>query len=88
MNGITELALLLKARENGAVYSPMLGTVIELPDLKIRLSEKVILNKSHIKACVDLYAKDEAGRYINLNREAALLPYADGQKFLLMGLVI
>ena len=34
MNGITELAKLLKERENSDGYSPMFGTVIELPNTK------------------------------------------------------
>ena len=42
MNGITELAKLLKERENSDGYSPIFGTVIELPNTKIRISEKVI----------------------------------------------
>ena len=46
MNGITELAKLLKERENDTGYSPMFGTIIELPQVKIRLNEKVILNYS------------------------------------------
>lgn len=37
MNGITELAKLLKERENVDGYSPMFGTVIELPNTKIRI---------------------------------------------------
>ena len=42
MNGITELAKLLKERENSDGYSPIFGTVIELPNTKIRISDKVI----------------------------------------------
>ena len=46
MNGITELAKLLKERENSDGYSPMFGTVIELPNTKIRISDKVIIINS------------------------------------------
>ena len=85
MNGITELALLLKERENGAVYSPMFGRIVSLPDIKITLSDKVTLTAVHIKRLCEINQQDEHGRYINLNREAVLLPYADGQRFILLG---
>ena len=52
LNGITELAKLLKERENGDGYSPMFGTVIELPNTKIRISDKVILTDTHITLCL------------------------------------
>ena len=57
MNGITELAKLLKERENGDGCSPMFGTVIELPNTKIRISDKVILTDSHITLCINLKSK-------------------------------
>ena len=34
MNGITELAKLFKERENQNDYSPVFGTIIELPNTK------------------------------------------------------
>ena len=66
MNGITELAKLLKERENSDGYSPMFGTVIELPNTKIRISDKVILTDSHITLCINLKEKNADGEYINL----------------------
>ena len=68
MNGITELAKLLKERENGTGYSPMFGTIIELPQIKIRLNEKVILNNSHLKYCVNLKEQNEDGDYIYVGK--------------------
>ena len=88
MNGITELAKLLKDRENKSDYSPMFGTIIELPNLKIRLSGKVILTEKHIKKCVSIDAQDEMGRYINVGKDVVLLPFANNQKFVLLGVVI
>ena len=88
MNGITELALLLKERENNAAYSPLFGRIVSLPDLKIAVGDKITLSIAHIKRIVEVDQRDEYGRYINLNREAVLLPYADGQKFILLGVVI
>ena len=87
MNGITELAKLLKERENNTGYSPMFGTIIELPQVKIRLNEKVILNNSHLKSCINLMMQNEDGDYIHLGKEGALLPFANNQKFLVIGVV-
>ena len=87
MNGITELAKLLKERENGTGYSPMFGTIIELPQVKIRLNEKVILNNRHLKSCINLMLQNEDGDYIHLGKEVALLPFANNQKFLVIGVV-
>ena len=87
MNGITELAKLLKERENDTGYSPMFGTIIELPQIKVRLNEKVILNNSHLKSCINLMMQNEDGDYIHLGKEVALLPFANNQKFLVIGVV-
>ena len=88
MNGITELAKLLKDRENKSDYSPMFGTIIALPDLKIRLGDKVILTAKQIKKCVSIDAQDENGIYKNIGKEVVLLPFANNQKFVLLGVVI
>lgn len=88
MNGITELAKLLKERENSDGYSPMFGTVIELPNKKIRISDKLILTDSHLTLCINLKEKDADGEYINLGKTVVLLPYANGQKFIVIGVVI
>ena len=88
MNGITEFALLLKERENGAAYSPMFGRIVSLPDLKIVLGDKITLSSARIRLICEIDQRDEQGRYINLNRETVLLPYADGQKFVLLGVVV
>ena len=87
MNGITELAKLLKERENGTGYSPMFGTIIELPQVKIRLNEKVILNNSHLVCIWNLKEQNEDGDYIYLGKEVALLPFANNQKFIVIGVV-
>ena len=87
MRGITELAKLLKERENSGGYSPVIGKIIELPNIKIRVGDKVILTSAHIKSCVSLIDTDEDGRHINLGKEVVLLPYADNQKFIVIGVV-
>lgn len=88
MNGITELAKLLKERENSGGYTPMFGTVIELPNTKIRINDKVILIDSHITLCINLKEQNADGEYINLGKAVVLLPYANGQKFIVIGVVI
>ena len=88
MNGITELAKLLKERENSDGHSPMFGTVIELPNTKIRISDKVILTDSHLTLCINLKEKNADSEYINLGKTVVLLPFANGQKFIVIGVVI
>ena len=86
-NGISELAGLFKSCENGTAYSPMFGRIVALPDIKISLGDKITLSAWHIKRICEINQQDEFGRYINIGREVALLPYADGQRFLLVGVV-
>ena len=88
MSGITELAKLLKERENKQGYSPVFGTIIDLSALKIHLGGKVILTEEHIVRCVSIDSRDEDGEYVNLGKEAVLLPFADNQKFILVGVII
>ena len=87
LSGITELAKLFKERDNSAGYSPIIGQIIDLPNIKIRLNDRVILTSVHLKSCMDLTETDENGIYINLGKEVVLLPYADNQKFIVVGVV-
>ena len=87
LNGITELAKLLKERENGEGYSPVFGTIIELPDTKIRISDKIILNDSYLKSCFDFKQQNMDNEYIYLGCEVVLLPYQNHQQFILMGVL-
>lgn len=87
MNGITELAKLFKDRENETGYSPVFGTIIELPSTKIRLSEKVILTAEHISTIFNLHEQDAYGNYILLGKTILLLPYADNQKYIAIGVI-
>lgn len=87
MNGITELAKLFKERENQNDYSPVFGTIIELPNTKIRISDKIILTEEYLKACMEYKQQRSDGVYVNLMKEAVLLPYCAGQKFILIGVI-
>jgi hypothetical protein len=75
---------LFKERENQGIYSPMIGSVIELPVVRILLGDKIILDGSHLTMCVMLQHNEE---YSDVGREVVLLPYADGQKFIVVGMV-
>ncbi|MCT4593588.1 MAG: DUF2577 domain-containing protein [Anaeromicrobium sp.] len=58
MNGIVELAKLLKERENRDYMGPQVGNVISpLPEIKIRLDENIILDKNHLLICEHLITK-------------------------------
>jgi hypothetical protein len=74
LNGITELANLLKERENSDGYSHLFSTVIELPNTKIRISDKVILTDSHITLCINLKEQNSDGEYVNLCKTVVLMP--------------
>ena len=80
MDAIAELAMMFKERENNRDYSPMLGNILEVADIKISLGDKIILDSSHIKSIVEL-TED------NIGHEVVLLPYSNDQKFILIGVV-
>lgn len=49
MDGVSELAMLFKERDNKYYLGPQIGKVISpLPDIKIGLGEKIILTKEHL----------------------------------------
>ena len=79
--------MLLKERENNGDYSPVIRKIVELPSLKIRVGDKIILTDAHLKKCISVNAVDAFGRYINLGREVVLLPYKNNQKFILIGVL-
>jgi hypothetical protein len=81
MNGITELALLLKARENGAGYSPLLGRIESAAPLRVAVGDRIALDAARVKRLCELDEQNEG-------RECVLLPYADGQKFILLGVIL
>lgn len=87
-NGITELAKLLRERENREDYSPMFGKITSLPNLQIQIGGKIVIDASFIKTLFDIYETDAYGSYIHLGKEVVLLPYADYQKFIAVGVVI
>ncbi len=86
MNAPYEMAKLLKSRDNTPVYSPVSGIVEQLPDIKIRLSENVVLDISHIASLIDLKRQDEKGAYIYLKSRVYMLPLENMHKeYLVIG---
>ena len=68
MNAEYEMAKLLKERDNDPGYSPVLGIVEQLPDIKIRLNEKVVLDSGGIASVIDLKRQTKDGSYVYLKR--------------------
>ena len=86
-NGITELAQLFKQREPKSEYSPAFGKVTSLPNIKVSLGDKIILSSEHLKICCDITEQDIDSNYINIGKTVVLLPYADNQKYVLIGVI-
>ena len=57
-NGVETLAKMFKDRENATSDFVVFGKIIELPNLKIQFTSKIILTKDHIKSLIDLYNQD------------------------------
>ena len=92
MDGITELARYIKSCDNPSPYTPIFGTIISLPELKIRLGSRILLYADDIKATFDIYDKtyDSDGRFLGytyLGKEVVLLPYSEDNKFIVIGVV-
>ena len=52
-NGVETLAKMFKDRENATGDFVVFGKIIELPNLKIQFTSKIILTKDHIKSLID-----------------------------------
>ena len=85
MNGIVELAKMLKERENSSEKLLIIGSIVSLPDIKIKIGEKIILSASDVKTTVNLSERDDNGNYINLGKETVILN--DSGKFYVLGVL-
>ena len=89
MNGIAELAKLLKDRENSDDYSPVIGKIIALPIVKISVGPKILLTAKDLKMCVKLTHNENES---DIGKEVVLLPYEKDecgyQKFILIGVLL
>ena len=84
-NGVETLAKMFKDRENATGDFVVFGKIIELPNLKIQFTSKIILTKEHIKSLIDLYKQDIDGRYVYKGREVAMIPYRGNNRYLVLG---
>ena len=90
MGAVEELAKHIRDRDNPSPYTPMFGKIISLPELKIQLGNRILLDADDIKAIFDIYeTRITDGRtvYVNLNKDVVLLPYANDNKFIALGVV-
>ena len=90
MGAVEELARHIRDRDNPTPYTPMFGKIISLPELKIQLGNRILLDADDIKAIFDIYeTRITDGRtvYVNLNKDVVLLPYANDNKFIALGVV-
>lgn len=94
MDGITELAIKLKNLET-TPYSPMIGKIISLPELKIQLGSRAQLDADDISSTFDIYEQrqhDGYVEYVNLNKQIVLLPCMSQSgsvtRFIAIGVVV
>ena len=83
-NGVETLAKMFKDRENATSDFVVFGKIIELPNLKIQFTSKIILTKDHIKSLIDLYKQDIDGRY---GKKVVLLPYNNDNSYIVLGVI-
>ena len=56
MDGVTELAARIKGMETSQ-YSPMIGTITSLPELKIQLGDRVQIGADRVITVFDMYER-------------------------------
>ena len=75
-DGITELAMLLKSRDNKPTPSPGIGVVLSIgPDPRIRLNEYIILDREQL-----VFSQQLANSML-VGDEVILIPVTDGQLY-------
>lgn len=94
MDGITELAARIKGMETSQ-YSPMIGTITSLPELKIRLGDRVQVDADKVTVVFDIYETvrhETYTEYVNLGKQVVLLPCisesGSAARFIAIGVVI
>lgn len=82
MDAEYEMAKLLKEMVPGNDYSPVEGKIEALPEVKIRLNDKVVLGGDLVRSTVDILKQNGQGEYIWLNRRVYLLPCYSGKRII------
>lgn len=94
MDGVTELAARIKGMETNQ-YSPMIGTITSLPELKIQLGDRVHIGADKVIAVFDIFETvqhDTYTEYVNLGKQVILLPCisesGSAARFIAIGVVV
>ena len=92
MDDITALAKHIRNRDNPSPYTPMIGKIISLPELQIQLGSRILLYTDDVQTTFDIYEKeyDSDGhflRYKHMGKQAVILPYANDNKFIVIGVL-
>lgn len=94
MDGVTELAARIKGMETSQ-YSPMMGTITSLPELKIQLGDRVQIGADKVISVFDIYETvrhNTYTEYVNLGKQVILLPClsenGSAARFIAIGVVV
>lgn len=91
MDDVTRLAMWMKDNENPSPYSPIMGVITALPNLRIQVGTKAILDSKEVKSIFDIYKtvthNNGVTEYVYLNKTVVLLPYSKDQKFIAIGVL-
>lgn len=77
MDGISELAMLFRERDNKEYMGPLVGTVVSpLPNIKIRIVEKILLTGRHL-----IIASKLTEMELQPGDEVILIPTTGSQRY-------
>lgn len=92
INGYIEFAKLLKSLGEKQGLNALIGQVVNpLPDLKVRLHEKVLLEKGDILVSAHIYEhykQNDVDLWLSTGDDVIMLPTSDGQRFFLLDKVV
>lgn len=90
MSAYTEWAKMFHDCKNKEPYAPAIGKIIELPELKIQLGNRILLTSDEVISIFDIketVEHDNHTEYVNLNKTVILLPYSNRQRYIALGVV-
>lgn len=87
MDGMSEMAKLLKERENRPYTGPILGKVIKpLPDIQVRVGDRIILKSNHLIVSGHIFKnyKVNDNQWLKAGETVILVPTVDDQKYFIL----
>lgn len=88
----TELAKILKERDNKHVESLIIGNIVSpLPTLKVKIHDKVILDKHNLIVAGHIflhYKNGELDTWLQVGDEVSLMPTSNSQVYYLIDKVV